>query len=197
MQRRSVRTRDLGWVGGALHAIAPLAIAGLLVGCSSVETRFDFDPTANFKSFHTYMWKDTAPVKDASVDQRIVRAVDLALASHGLTKVETGADLFVTYHAAVEQSLDTQSFGYSGGPAYGYGGWYGGGWYGGGGYGSTSSTTRVVKTGILAIDLVQASSNNLVFRGAASTEIGPPGTNTGLNLNDIVAQIFKVYPPKN
>jgi hypothetical protein len=199
MQRQIVRTWDLGLVRGALQALAPLAVVGLVVGCSTVDTRYDFDPTANFASFHTYMWKDSAPVKDAAVDQRIVRAVDLALASHNLTKVETGADLFVTYHAAVEQSLDTQSFGYSAGPSYGYGGWYGGGWYGGGyggAYGSSSSTTRVVKTGTLAIDLVQASSNDLVFRGAASAEIGPPGTNTNLNLNDIVAQIFKVYPPK-
>ncbi len=178
--------------------IAPIALAGAMAGCSSVQINYDFDPSVTFSTFHTYMWKDTSPVKDASVDQRIVRAVDLALASKKLTKVETGADLSVTYHAAVEKGLDVTSCGYAAGPAYGYGGWYGYGYGGYGAYGGTTTTqVREVKQGTLAIDLVQVSSNNLVFRGVASAEIGPPGTNTGLNLNDIVQQIFGNYPPKN
>ena len=58
-----------------------------------------------------------------------MRAVDEALAGKHLTKVESGGDLIVTYHAAVDKSLDVQSFGYTGGMTYGYGGWYGGSYY--------------------------------------------------------------------
>jgi hypothetical protein len=77
-------------------------------GCSSLQTNYDFDPTANFAGYHTYMWKDVAPIRDAMVDQTIVRSVDQQLAGKGLSKVETGGDLTITYHHATEKSLDTQ-----------------------------------------------------------------------------------------
>jgi hypothetical protein len=197
MHRRTVRTLDTRWVRDGLQAIAAIGLAGVMVGCSSLQTNYDFDPTANFAGYKTYMWKDVAPIKDAMVDQSIVRAVDQQLASKGLSKVETGGDLTITYHHASEKSLDTQSFGYTAGPAYGWGGWYGGGYgYYGGGASTSSSTTRVVTTGTLAIDLIQTSSNTLVYRTVASTEVGPPGTNTGINIGNIVAEMFKSYPPK-
>jgi hypothetical protein len=194
MLRGIVGARDSRWVRDGLQGVATVGLAGVMLACSSVQTNYDFDPTANFAGYHTYMWKDTAPVRDQMVDQTIVRATDEALATKGLTKVETGGDLTVTYHHASEKSLDTQSFGYTAGPGYGYGGWYGYG-YGGGAYGG-SSTTRVVTTGTLAIDLIQTSSNTLVYRAVASTEIGPPGTNTGINLGGIITKMFSTYPPK-
>jgi hypothetical protein len=176
-----------------LQAMAPVGLAGLVVACSSVETHFDFDPAANFKSFRTYTWNDKAPIANARVDQAIVRSVDQALAGKRLTKVESGGDLIVIYHAAVDKSLDVQSFGYTGGMTYGYGGWYGGSYYG---YNTASTTVREVKIGTLAIDLIQASTNYLVYRGVAAAEIGPTGSLVNTDLNNIVYQIFKTYPPK-
>jgi hypothetical protein len=76
---------------------------------------------------------------------------------------------------------------------YGYGGWYGGSYYG---YNTASTTVREVKIGTLAIDLIQASTNYLVYRGVAAAEIGPTGALVNTDLNNIVYQIFKTYPPK-
>jgi hypothetical protein len=187
--------RDCGvlWVRRALPAIVTIALAGLMAACSSVQTYFDFDPAADYKSFKTYTWKDVAPINNARVDAAIVKAVDKALADKRLTKVEAGGDLTVTYHAAVDKSMDVQTFGYTGGVTYGYGGWYGGSYYG---YNTATTTVREVKTGMLAIDLIQASSNNLVYRGVAAAEIGPTGALLHTDLDNIVYQIFKTYPPK-
>ena len=77
--------------------------AFLLLTASSAfsqDVRYNFDKTADFSKFKTYVWvtlKDAKPVDDLT-DKQIKAALDAALAQKGLTKVNgDNADLFIGY----------------------------------------------------------------------------------------------------
>src|SRR5215472_16351830 len=116
----------------------PLILVALAAAaCSSLQVHSDWDPAANFNGFRTYMWKDATPLKNQLLDQRIVQAVNQQLTAKGLKQVDSGADLFVTYHGSVSEQLNYQTTGYG----YGMGGWYGPGF---GGVGVQNTTVQQI-----------------------------------------------------
>ncbi len=156
------------------------------VGCTTLQTHDDYDPSANFGAYHTYVWKNTTPAQNPLVDQRIVTAVDEQLAAKGLRKADSGAsDLFVTYHAAVNQRLNVQSFG------YGYGAPYGGSW-------SSTKTVTEIPEGTLIVDLVDIKKNNLVWRGTAQDELRQSDSpeQAQKRVSSAVQTMFAKYPPR-
>ena len=135
-----------------------------VVACSSLQTHSDWDPAANFGSFRTYMWKNQTPLKNQLLDQRIVQAINQQMAAKGLKQVDSGADIFVTYHGSVSEQLNmtTTSMG------YGWGGWYGPG-YGAGGVQNT--TVQQIPVGTLVVDLVDIKTNQMVWRSTATDDL--------------------------
>jgi hypothetical protein len=117
--------------------------------------------------------------------------VDEQLAQKGLTKVEKGGALVVTYHAAVleEQTINLSAFGTGGGP-------WGGGWSGMES-GTVTGQTSTIPVGTLVVDLYDSWRKQLVWRGDASKTIDikkDPDKNYR-NLQKAMAKLFKNYPP--
>jgi len=169
----------------------------LLTGSAlSQDVRYNFDKTADFSKFKTYVWvtiKNAAPVDDLT-DKQIKTALDAALAQKGLTKVEgDNADLLIGYQVAVgsQQQLTVYSSGWGYGP-----GWYGGGWYGPSG-GITTGQTSTIYTGQLDVDMYDAAKHELVWRGVASKTLNPKAKpeKRQKNLDKAVAKLMKNYPP--
>ena len=81
-----------------MKQLSVILIAGLsvlMLACSSVTVKHDFDPEYDFLKFKTYRWasaKELNPQDELQkyplVYKRIVSAVDKALAAKGMTKVE-------------------------------------------------------------------------------------------------------------
>jgi hypothetical protein len=174
-----------------------LALAALLVPALVLaqKTSYDYDKTANFGSFKTYAFKDGTKVGQQLIDDRIVAAIEAQLAAKGLTKVEANPDVFVVYHVAFDKQKDisTYSSGYGGG--YGAYGWrYGGAWAGG------TSTTQVrdILIGTLVIDLADAKTAQLAWRGMGVKEVDTQAKpeKRDKSINNAVAKMFKNYPPK-
>ena len=138
----------------------------------------DYDRDADFDSYSTFQWKrsdedlrDTDPLAHTRVKHAI--AYRLAQGERGLTEVDSDPDLFVTYHTAEKENLRVNSSSMSYG---GYGaGWYGRGWYGGdywgAGYGSYSTTVTTYTEGTLVIDVWDARTNQMVWRGLATSVV--------------------------
>jgi len=187
------------------------------------DVHYNYDRGANFAAYKTYQWLDdptgqpkvappsglpridlpgggplavsAATPDDQLIRQDIQRAVDEQLAQKGLTKVESKADLLVTYHAALreEQSINLSAFGTGGGP---WGGW-GGGW-GGLESGTVTGQTSTIPIGTLVVDLYDPARKQLVWRGDASKTIDvkkDPDKNYR-NLQRAVAKLFRYYPPE-
>lgn len=159
------------------------------------KTSYDYDKTANFASFKTFALKEGTPVGQKLIDDRIIAAIEGALAAKGFTKDEANPDLFVVYHIAFEKQKDisTYSSGYGGG--YGPYGWgWGGGWAGG----TTSTQVRDILIGTLVIDMADAKSKQVVWRGLGVKEVNTTAKpeKRDKSITSAVNKIFKNYPPK-
>ena len=198
-----------------------LAILLMFACAHAQDVHYNYDRGANFAAYRTYQWVDeptgqvqVAPPRglpkidlpdggplsvrggtsdDQLIRQDIQRAVDEQLAQKGLTRVESNADLLVTYHAAIrqEQSINLSAFG-SGGPW----GW-GGGW-GGFESGTVTGQTSTIPIGTLVVDLYDPARKQLVWRGDASksTDVKKDPDKNYRNLQKAMAKLFRTYPPQ-
>ena len=147
----------------------------------------DFDRAANFSSYRSYAWVRGTNLDDPLNHNRIVRAVDSQMASKGLSFVDASAnpDLLVAYHARFDQSLEINGF------SSGWGG------YRFGATRSGSARADQITVGTLVIDLVDAKTKTIVWRGMASKDLDPNAKpeKRDKNINQAAAKLFKHYPP--
>jgi hypothetical protein len=167
----------------ALLSIALVALVAF-AGCSSISVSTNFDSGADFASYKTFGWmkeSDSEKGYDFSgeLDERIKNAVDQQLAAKGLMKATVNTDLLVVYHAGKEQQLEEEDWGY-------------GGWWGVGG-GDVNSYEK----GTLVVDLIDAKTEKLVWRGSANKALSenPSAGEREEAIDDAVQKMFKKYPP--
>ena len=162
----------------------------LLAGCSSVTTSYDFDPDAKFEGLETYRWIESKVDEDADplVLGRVKRAVDDGLAAAGYRKIESGgADFGVAAHLRSRQRIAVRDTGYVG-PYYGYGYAH---WV------DRRVDVYEYEEGSLILDVVDAKTNKLVWRGvarAAVPENPKPEERTKL-VNEAVTKLLADFPP--
>jgi hypothetical protein len=179
--------------------------AVVVAACSSsINVNYDFDQRANFQKYKTFQWLSqplptgstsakVAMERNSLLAGRIERAVKEQLTAKGMTAVSENPDVYVTYFAGRQDKVDIQSWGY--GYGYGrYGGMYGaGGTYGGGGTIDTYNYTE----GTLIIDIVDASTKELAWRGTAQGVLddNPTPQQMDENVKNVVTRILANYPP--
>jgi len=174
-----------------LVGIAALLMIPALASAQKVT--YDFNKTANFSGFKTYAHKEGTKVGQQLIDERIVNAIDTALAAKGFTKVDANPDVFVVYHIAFDKEKDISTY------SSGYGGGYGAyGWGWGGGMQSSTTQVRDILVGTLVIDMADAKANQLAWRGMGVKEIDTTAKpdKRDKNITNAVNKIFKNYPPK-
>jgi Domain of unknown function (DUF4136) len=172
---------------------------GLLLApavAAAQKVSYDYEKSADFKSFKTYAHKDGTKVGQELIDSRIVAAIDTEMAAKGFTKSESNPDVYVVYHVAFDKQKDISTFssGYGGGYGpYGWG-WGGAGWAGG----TTHTQVRDILVGTLVIDMADAKKNQLVWRGMGVKEVDTQAKpeKRDKSINNAVKKIFKNYPPK-
>ena len=146
----------------------------------------DFDHKANFTQYKTYSWQQIKPA-DSLWDARIKDAVDAQLAAKGWTQVESGGDVAIVGIKTTQTQRTLQTF-YDG---FG-GGWR---WRGFGGMGESTTTEQDYKEGTLVVDLYDAKTKQLVWRGSAEDTISDKAEKNEKNLDKAVAKMFKDFPP--
>ena len=176
-----------------------LASAMLLIAAfaSAQDVSYNFDQKADFAKFKTYRWVkvEGAEQPDELTAKMIVQAIDTQLTAKGLTKVESGnADLLVAYQVAINKEKEVTSYS----TGYGMGPGWGGRWYGGYGGGTTTASTSTILIGSLALDMYDAASKTLVWRGLASKQIDTTAKpdKRQKNLDKGMAKLLKDFPPK-
>jgi hypothetical protein len=176
-----------------LAGLAAMVLTSTLAMAQDVT--YDFDKTANFASYKTYTLKEGTPVGQKLIDDRIIGAIEAAMAAKGFTKAADNPDVVVVYHVAFDKQKDISTFssGYGGGyGSYGYG--WGGGWGGG----TTSTQVRDILVGTLVIDIADAGHKQIVWRGMGTKEIDTQAKpdKRDKSIKKAVDKIFKNYPPK-
>ena len=176
-----------------------IAMLSLATAAFAQDVSFNFDMTADFTKYKTYHWERHPNSKDLDelMMSQLGAAFDAELAKKGLTKKTDGtSDLAIVYQVAVKQEkeLSTFSSGYSMGP--GWGGGYGG-YYGGGGTSTSTTSVYTITTGTLALDMYDAASKKLVWRGIVTktVDVNAKPEKRQKNMAKSAEKLFKKYPP--
>jgi hypothetical protein len=157
--------------------------AGLLF--ASVSS--DYDKSADFGKYHTYSWIGAKASNDIWVG-RIKEDVNQALTGKGWTEAPSGGDAAISAFGSskVVQSLNTFYDGLGGG-------W---GWRRGwGGMGEATTTVENTPVGTLVVDVFDASSKKLIWRGQSSESLSSNEDKNDKKLEKDVAEMFKKFPP--
>jgi hypothetical protein len=153
---------------------------------SAQQVKTDYDRGANFDQYKTYSWEQVK-TKDPLYVDRIKSAVNAALTAKGWTQVDSGGDVCVVAMEITrnQQTLNTFYDGFGGG-------W---GWRGFGSMGDATTTTETYKVGTLVVDLFDAKTKKLAWRGSTSDTLSNNSDKNIKNLDKGVEKMFKKFPP--
>jgi hypothetical protein len=178
-------------IGLSITMLLPTAVMAQKVA-------YDYRHNVNFRGFKTFAFKDAPPLDPTTelttmydspiVIERTRQAIAAQLEARGMREDPQNPDAYVIPRTTfrVEQVL----YGPSGWGGYGWG-YYGWGW----GYGGPWYTEDIIK-GTLIVDLVDADSGTLVWRGLREKTVknrkDPDDRIEDISEN--VAKIFKKFP---
>ena len=175
------------------HAQFALAAALSFVGATAFaqDVKTDFDKDANFAAIKTFSRQDRHQLEQP--DQREARhRGDRRRRSprRAGSRSDANPDALVLLHGATEKQKSLNTF-YSGG----YGGYGYRGWGGMGGMGTATTTTSEYLVGTLVVDIFDAKTKALMFRGTASDEISDKPEKNVKKLEKATDKMFKDFPP--
>lgn len=171
-----------------------MLVIGLLglTACSSVSVTTDYDHSASFDQYRTYLLApDTGKIAlSPSTETSLRDALNAAMASRGISELSEGADLHVVRHISTQEKVavnQSSDWGYYGVP-YRYGR-----------YGMWATAPRTYTNvsqyteGTLILDFVDARTHKLVFRGVATGTISDSQTNAE-NIREAVEKMMEKFP---
>jgi Domain of unknown function (DUF4136) len=150
------------------------------------QVKTDYDRSAAFSRYKTYSWEKVQTQNPLWVD-RIKEAVNTALTAKGWTLAESGGSVSIVAIETTQnqQTLDTFYDGFGGG-------WR---WRGMGGFGDSTTTVENYKVGTLVIDLFDANTKGLIWRGSSSDALSNKSDTNIRNLDKGVRKMFDHFPP--
>ncbi|MHB1672644.1 MAG: DUF4136 domain-containing protein [Acidobacteriaceae bacterium] len=187
----------------ALAVTALLALPAIL---QAQSVRVNWSKNVSFAGDKTYAWIPSKDSKNPFYRQYVGEYVNLYMKKKGMERVSASQSpaLLVTYHFMTQETEDLQTNGYG----YGGGGWGGMGMgmgdgmgmgMGMGGMGINESTTTEVPVtmGILTVDMIDAKTKKIIWRGQASAD--NVNTSTKGEEKDVQKSVEKMldhFPPK-
>jgi hypothetical protein len=174
----------------ALYVLFSLALLG---PAFAQQVQTDFDHQANFSQYKTYSWQEIKP-PNSLWDARIKNAVDAQLSAKGWTLVNSGGDVAIVAIKTTQTQRTLQTFydGLGGGGGWGWRRFGGGGF---GGFGESETTEQDYKDGTLVIDMYDAKTKQLIWRGSAEDTLSSKAEKNEKNLDKGVAKMFEDFPP--
>jgi Domain of unknown function (DUF4136) len=170
------------------RTFVPAGIA-LLFTASAVaqQVKTDFDHNANFNQYKTFSFEKIQTPDPFWVD-RIKSSVSASLTAKGWTQVASGGDATIVAMEIdqTHRSLNTYYDGFGGG-------W---GWRWGGGLGETTTTVDTYEVGTLVVDLFDARTKKLLWRGSSSETLSDKADKNAKALDKGVQKMFDHFPPE-
>jgi len=166
-------------------ASAGIALVMLVFASAAfAEVKTDYDRGADFTQYKTYSW-EKVQTQDPLWVARIKDAVNSDLEAKGLTPVPSGGDIAIVAVEMTKNQRTLNTF-YDG---------FGGGWRWGGGFGNATTTVDNYKVGTLVVDLFDAKTKTLIWRGASSDTLSSKSDKNIKNLDKGVNEMFAHFPP--
>ena len=160
----------------------------LPVLAAAQDVKIDFDKAFNFSTVKTYSIALGTTWGNNLSERRVLEEFDGEISGKGWKKVpEAEANILVVLHGATQTKRSANTF-YSGMGGYGYRGF-------GGGMATASTVVNEYPVGTLVVDMFDAKTKNLVFRGIAEDELSDNPERNKQRLEKASAKMFKNFPP--
>jgi hypothetical protein len=141
----------------------------------------NYNHNQSFSGYHTYAWggNNTNQIQDSILAQVAQQDIDTALQAKGLQKVteDKNPDLILTASGGLKQQTSYTAMGMRG-------------W--GGGMGTISPEQNVI--GTMIVDLFDAKTKSLVWRGIAQDTLSNNGDKNQKMVQSAVSKMFKQWP---
>jgi hypothetical protein len=169
-----------------------LAAALSLIGATAFaqDVKTDFDKAADFSAIKTFSMKLGTSWGNQIGEKRVMDEFEQTLVEKGWKKDDANPDALVVVHGASQTKRSLNTF-YSGG----YGGYGYRGWGGMGGMGTATTTESEYTIGTLVVDIFNAKTKALMFRGTASDELSDKPEKNVKKMEKASAKMFKEFPP--
>jgi len=171
----------------------------LLSGCAT-RVNVDYDVDSNFSTIKTFQIQSEPANKTSDsrtnnsfMKKRVIKAVGDTLTIKGMNFVKVMPDVIIQYQLGINKELESDDSGISIGfgtssrhSAIGLV------------YGFPASEVSTVENLVMSIDIVDARTKQLLWRGSLARRLydgSTPETHTQL-VNEMVAEILKQFPPK-
>ena len=143
----------------------------------------DWDHDADFSKYKAYAWMESKNPGPELAAKRMIAAIESQLAAKGLRKTHrSDADLAVVYNVGAKERVSVQGY------DYGYGRYRWGG-------GTVRYDTTRYTDATLVVDLIDAKTHSLVWRGTASDTLSDKPENNEKKIQKAAEKMFKKYPP--
>lgn len=170
--------------------IATIATLTFMAGCSpQIRVYSDADPEYDLKAYKTFDWGQKVNIENGKNplhynelnDKRIKSAILEQLKTRGYSLAGTDPDLIIHYHIIVDDQsvVVTEPFGYRYSPY----------WM------QAQTNVYAYREGTLIVDIMDKKTNNLIWRGWATTAIDAVNPEKVDKLiKTAVKKIFKKFP---
>ena len=163
-----------------LRIVSTLALASLMATAAFAQhVTTDSAPGAPFASYRTFAWTPGTPAAVSLTEQRIHADVNTQLQAKGLTQVNANPDLYVATHVMKQQVPEVI--------ADGFGPWWG--------YGGGMATVQTYTKGTIVVDLYDAATKKMVWRGVATSTLSSKPSKNNVKLDKALTKMFERYPP--
>lgn len=171
-----------------------LCCLSLLAACT-ITPRHEFDPAVDFGRYQSYSWKApdygdgkvSDPILDSELlGRRVEAAVDAELQARGFRRSTESPDMIVTYHTSKDFEYRRSGPRFSVGIHQGYGHFHTGL--------LLDDWGTMKKEGVLIVDIIDAESSELVWRGWRELPLVQEYFNSE-RVNSTVASILSAFPP--
>ena len=153
-------------------------ILGVAAIAYAQKVNVDSNPSAPFATYKTYTWTPGAPSLESLTEQRIHTGVNAQLQAKGLTPADSNPSLYVASFALTK--TEPQLI------ANGFGPW---------GFGGGFATVDTLVKGTLVVDLYDASTKKMVWRGVATATMSDKSSKNASKIDKALEKMFEKYPP--
>jgi len=163
-----------------------VALSAMLVCIASTiaigqQVSVNYNHSQSFTQYRTYAWgsDNTNRVRDSILAQVAIQNIDTALQGKGLqmVKADQNPDVLVTASGGMKEQTSYSAWGMRGI---------------GGGMGGITPEQNVI--GTLIVDLYDAKTQSLVWRGIAQDTLNNNGSKNQQTLQKAVTKMFKQWP---
>lgn len=172
---------------GLASVVATLVVAG----CATMNVNSHVQSGLDIRNYRTYEWgpADALPTGDPRLDKdpffkdHVQGAVEKAMAARGFDWATTGSpDLRIHYHANISERIDIDRLDVNRGYCAGEG---------------CTPATREYEAGTLVIDVIDARTNKLIWRGWAQNSVKGMLENQDTmaeQIDEAVSRMFAQFP---